>query len=665
MKLPNTLLFKLGSFLSLLLTLPGMSSQAQSMLPNDAAVEAIYTLDQLPLQGGPHVVRALIRNVGTRAIMSQTVTLQVAGATTFATTAAVASLTPNATAVVSFPAFTPAAVGSQSLLVSLNNDDDSNNNSLIASQEVTAATASYITTGMANNGSLGYPAGGTLAFVAQFEAAGPRDVVQVRAFLTSVSSVGQTVYGVVADRMTGAVLGRSADYVITTADIGTLHTFSLSPAVPVPGGSYLAGMAQVTNPAQPFFPMGVQTERPTRPGTFFGLNISSPGPPNDLSNSSLGRLMLETVLAPPATCPAPGSVRLTGTQTTATVSFTGPVNASGYQVVYGSAGFNPATGGTTLPAITSPLTVNGLSPFTHYDFYVRALCGATDQSTLTGPVSLTTPCTPPILSASAYQEDFNTVAPGQTLPCGIQVQDVNGDANTWQARATVPTQTNPRLPIGRGGSGNAMVYYYNEFDSSVGGNDWFYTPALRMTAGQTYTFSFYYRSAGPGFPEALEVKYGSTATPAGQTSTLFTNRNITNTTYVDARNPGPGQPVVLPIRPTATGIYYIGFHAISTADQYFLAVDDISVSGPTATSEALPRAVQVFPNPSASGRFSLLIQGANGGTLGVEVGQSVYTGQAKDNFTNDLNLTHLAAGLYTLKVKKGEEYTIQRIAIVK
>ena len=190
-----------------------------------------------------------------------------------------------------------------------------------------------------------------------------------------------------------------------------------------------------------------------------------------------------------------------------------------------------------------------------------------------------------------------------------------------------------------------------------------------MSTTQAYRLSFYYRIASGGYPEALEVKYGAAATPAGQTSLVYNNPNMTSATYVLARN--TSTPAVLDITPATAGNYYVGFHAISQANQGFLAIDDLTISaGPLATSEALKRAVSVFPNPSNTGVFNLEIHGANAKqAMAVEVtnmlGQRVYTGSAKDNFTNSVNLSSLASGIYSIKVRNGEEYTQQQISIVK
>lgn len=645
-----------------------LEAHAQPTLAFDATIEAVYTLDQLPLGGSaPHVVQAMVRNVGQNTITSLGATLQVIGGTTFSGTATFGALAPGASTLVSFPAFSPASVGPQSLLVSLDNDDDTSNNNYIVSQEVTPATASYVTPGVGNQTNLGFQGAVTGAFVARFSVGGPRDVTAVRGHIADVNSVGQTMYAVVIDPVTGALLGRTPDYVVQGSDINTLHTFTFTTPTTLAGGDFLAGLAQVSDGVTQYYPMGLQREQPTRAGAFYSLVLPAVGMPYDISAQNFGKLMLEVVTTTPATCPSPRNVLATATSSSATLTFAGPANATGYEVKYGVAGFDPASTGTPVATVASPVTITGLQASTRYDFYVRTICGASDQSTWAGPVSLTTPCTPPIITSFPYGQSFDVIAAGQALPCGITVMDTNGDTNSWQAKATVAINTNPMLPIGRGGSGNAMVYTYNADNATIGGDDWFFTPALRLTAGQHYRVSFYYRSAGSAYPEALEVSYGAAASAAAQTSMLYTNNRIINSAYLASN---AAVPVVADMVPLSTGVYYVGFHAISVPDQNFLAVDDVSISGVLATSSALARALSIFPNPSASGRFNVEVRGANASQgLGIEVvnmlGQRMYTGTVKDNFTTALDLSGLASGVYTLKVTHGSEYLMQQISIVK
>ena len=98
-------------------------------------------------------------------------------------------------------------------------------------------------------------------------------------------------------------------------------------------------------------------------------------------------------------------------------------------------------------------------------------------------------------------------------------------------------------------------------------------------------------------------------------------------------------------------------------------IEAVTASGPLSRSEGLNRAVAVYPNPS-TGVVQLDVQGANApGTLQVEVlnllGQTIYTSLLKDNFTNEVNLSTLANGLYLLKVRTGADFTTRQLTIAK
>ena len=642
---------------------------------NDVAVNEIQGYGSVAVPAGnPVSLRAVVRNAGAAALTNVVVTLTITGANTVNQTRTVPSMAVGASSLVSFTGITLANVGANTVTVSVPADDNNANNTATQQMATSATRYSYITPGIPQTSSLGYPSAATLttrAFCAKFTTNTPRDVTAVRAVIgndTDLGTTPTTVYGVVLNPTTGAVIARSADYLITTADLGQLKTFTLSGSVPA--GDFLVGLAQVlpagTSSTQ-VFPMGYQAETPARAGLFFLANISTPGAPVDAAANN-ARFMLEAETTTPATCPVPTAFTVTGsTFNSASFSFAAATGATGYQIVYGVRGFTPGgAGSNTSPTFTgTTYTLTGLTSLTNYDFYIRTICSPTDQSALGGPVRVTTACAPPTISTFPYPQNFDGVVAGQALPCGITVLDSNNDSFTWRATGTV----DPSLATGSvaRSAPNAMVYSYNTADPTVGANDWFFTPALSMSATQRYRLTFYYR-AGAGFTEGLEVKYGTAATPAGQTTTLYTNNAITSSLYRLASN--ISAPAVLDITP-ANGTYYVGFHAISLADQGFLAVDDLTISaGPLATSDALKRAVSVFPNPSASGVFNLDIRGANAKqALGVEVtnmlGQRVYTGTAKDNFQNAVNLSSLASGIYSLTVRNGQEYTQQQISIVK
>ena len=662
---------------------PGRTYSFAVQSATDAAAQLIYGYSQLAVPAGqPVTLQGVVRNAGTAALSNIAVTLSVSGANTYTAPAAtVASLAPGATAVVTFPGVPVPNAGNNTvtLSVAVAGDQGSANNSTSMLMTTNPSILSITTAGNVSSGFV-LPQVDDAYFGVKYTLATAASVTAVRTIIssagdnpgTSKTTDGETLYAVVINPTTGAVLGRSANYTVTATDIGALHTFTLTIPAAVPAGDFIVGVVGLPSTGDPYYPYFTQSENPNRPNTYFAGPISAPAAPTAVLTTGTGatlKLAFDAVLQVASACPAPTSITVTGTATTASVAFAGAAAGTGYQIVYGATGFNPATAGTTTATFASgPGSVTGLAAATCYDFYVRTVCGTTGQSTLAGPINFCTPCVAPTIGTFPYAQNFDAVSPGQSLPCGITVTDSNNDGFTWRARPTV----DPSLATGNISRSNpfAMVYSYNNVGPTptVGADDWFYTPALTLSTTQRYRVSFYYRTAGQGLSERLEVKYGTAATPAGQTVVLYTNNNLTANTYQLANN--TSTPAVADITPAANGTFYVGFHAISLANQGFLAIDDLSIgASPLATSEALKRAVSVFPNPSNSGQFSLEIRGANAAQLAVEVtnllGQRVYTGTAKDNFRTAVDLSALASGIYSLKVRNGGEFTMQQISIVK
>jgi hypothetical protein len=645
-----------------------------SVVPPDAGVLAVYTLPKLPIPlATPHVVRAAISNNGGSNFTDLVATLTVTGANPFTTTATIPSLPVGQTALVSFPGFSPTVLGNNTLTVSIpSGDNEPTNNSLTTSQQITTNTYSYTLDSQSATSGLGNDTTGAL-FVGRFSAQASTTVNSVRIFITdyaSNTSVGRTVFGVVTDPTTGAILGRSPNYVVTKADANTFKTFPITAVgtttpLTVPAGDFLAGLGQAAYKGLQFYPIGIQEETPTRPGTFY---IEGPKgtTPEDLAPYDFGRFMIEVNAGAAPTClPPTGATFSAVTGSSVQVTFTGGTAApAGYTIIYGPVGFDPTTAGTTLSSATLPITISGLTPNATYQLFVRANCTTASQSAFSGPYQFQTGCAPNTTIASfPYLNGFDNILPGQSLPCGFTVLDANNDKATWTINRSAPY------------SGTNALRYTSTIPTSVAADDWVFTPALTTAANTRYQVAFRYRGEGianspSSYTEKLEVKVGPSATPAGQTTTLYSNTAITNTSYALAN--ATSTPAVAVFTPGA-GTQYVGFHVFSDANQGNLYIDDLSITAGVVTatsSAALLHAVTVFPNPSTTGLFDLEVHGAQAkGPLGVLVtnalGQQVYTGTARDNYTNRLNLGSLAPGLYYLQVRNGDETMTRQLAIVK
>ena len=356
------------------------------------------------------------------------------------------------------------------------------------------------------------------------------------------------------------------------------------------------------------------------------------------------------------TCPQPTDLAVSKvTETEATVDFTGPANGTAYSLIYGPTGFDPATGGTTVAAAAAPYTLSGLASGTTYDVYVQAQCGSTDQSLTTGPVTFNTVCAASqlVINTFPYVENFDST-PVTSLPCGITVLDANADNNPWflftDSLASPP---------------HAIVYAYSDTEDA---DDWFFTPALNLKAGNSYQLEFKFAAYDGDFPEALEVKYGTSTAPADQTNLLFSNTNIDNIDY-ETTTPK----TVAAITPTADGTYYIGFHAISLADQFALTVDDVTVTASQALgvkngantvfrAEAAPvpfdAQLSLHLNTRTAGPAVLTLRDA----LGRTVRQARATVAVGSTTLAVPDVASLPAGVYFLYVEQGGAKQVVRVS---
>jgi hypothetical protein len=635
---------------------------------NDIAARVIYTLGKVASPTAlPQPVSAAITNLGTATQSNIPVTLTVTGANPFSANATIASLAPGATTVVALgnlPATMTA--GNNVLTVSVPADGDNTNNSTTTGQIVSATRLSYINPAKALDGAFSVFGNSISVLATKYTVSSPvvptDAIISFRAVATTNANA-TTAYQVLlydangSNGLPGKLLYSSAVQNRTAA--GGNITVPLPP-IQLPSTFYLG----VREASASGLSLGTQAETPLRPGTFFYSQDGNIGW-TDLSPAYPIRLGMEIGLAPAPTCAAPTALAVTGTTaTTATVTFTDAAATGSYQLIYGPVGFQPGNGGTTATVTGSPATLTNLQPGANYQLYIRSNCaGGGSGSLLAGPVAFSTPCNAVTnIAAFPYSEGFENTAAG--LPCGLTVLDANNDKATWAINKTAPY------------AGVNALRYTSAIANSQAADDWFFTPALTTATGTRYQVAFRYRGEGlvnspSNYTEKLEVKVGPTATPAGQTTTLYTNAAITNTSYALAN--ATSTPAVAVFTPASGGTQYVGFHVYSDANQGNLYIDDLNIttSVVTATSSAaLLRAVTVFPNPSATGLFDLEIHGAQARAgLAVRVtntlGQLVYTGAARDNYTNRLDLSGLAPGIYHLQVRNGDETMTRQLAIVK
>lgn len=223
-----------------------------------------------------------------------------------------------------------------------------------------------------------------------------------------------------------------------------------------------------------------------------------------------------------------------------------------WEVEYGESPFT-FTGVPSFATTANPHTITGLDPATSYDWKVRSSCGGGEFSDWTDMSSFVTACAP---FTVPWMENFDGVST-PALPICTSVENTNGDAKTWITSSSSPASSPNHLSV--------------SWNSDEPMNDWFFSPALDLTAGVNYVVEFKYTNNSTTFFEKLEVFWGTDATSVDMTNgPIFTDDNILYG--------GVYQDGLAYFTPPADGIYYVGWHGYSDTDQFSLYLDDVAVN---------------------------------------------------------------------------------------
>ncbi|WP_375436833.1 CARDB domain-containing protein [uncultured Hymenobacter sp.] len=640
---------------------PGRTYSFTLPVANDAAVQLIYAYGKLTVPAGqPTTLQAVIRNAGTAALSNVGVNLAVSGANTVSAPAqTVVSLAPGATSVVSFANVALPNAGSNTLTVSVPSDGNNLNNTQTLAMATDLTTTSYIYPGIPQTSSYGFTPTATTftsAFGAKFTLNTPRLGTAVQATIgNDPNLVGKTVFGALADFTTGDILARSADYVLTAADLNTLHTFSLTTNPLLPAGDFLAGLAQVVpaNSTQAF-PMAYQAEIPARPNTYFQFSVSAPGPPASNTTNN-ARYMLEAVTSAVPTNDAAvqviyslGKAPVNTPQVIQTVvSNTGSAAVTNLVVTVNVTGANTFTNGTIVPTLAP-----GASTTISFAAFTPTVVG---NNTITVAV-------PADGLASNNTQTYAQVVTTNTYSYANNrpfTNSVGFGANTtaaFVAKFTTPVaRTVTAVAAGLGDDETVGKTVYAVVVNSTGGllgrSADYVVQAADIDQLKSFALTTPVSVAVGDFYVGLVQTAASTAYFPMATIDEVPTRPATFFT-------------VAPF--SATGGTALADAATNNLGVFVL---DAQLSIVQGTSAALNRAVAMYPNPT-TGLVKLAVQGANAkgllhATVINQLGQVVHTASLKDNFTNELNVSSLASGLYLLKVQTGNEFITRQLVLTK
>lgn len=157
-----------------------------------------------------------------------------------------------------------------------------------------------------------------------------------------------------------------------------------------------------------------------------------------------------------------------------------------------------------------------------------------------------------VVQSVPYVQDFEAT----TFPPAYWLLDKGvGSGNHWTHSTTG----------GVTGSPGSMKCSYS---STLASNAWALTPYFSLENGKKYIIQFYQKAGSTSYSEKLKLTVGSDKTIASQTTVLWSNDTLKNSSFIKR---------VVPFECTANGNYVFGFNCYSIANQLSLTIDSICI----------------------------------------------------------------------------------------
>lgn len=329
-----------------------------------------------------------------------------------------------------------------------------------------------------------------------------------------------------------------------------------------------------------------------------------------------------------------------------------------YIVEYGAVGFTPGTG--TSSVVNYPnnfLTVNGLTPLTEYEFYVKAVCTSGDTSIWDGPYVGKTTCSS--FATLPFLETFTTYVP----ECWHEAKGALSAVPTTFTDTTTSNWKGDGF-ANVGTTGAASLNVYTSIFSGSPMFEWLISPTINLGSGawQTHKIEFDIAFTDYGNSNAPTNGFG----PDDRVALLISTDN--GATWVDsnilvlfdtANTPSHTGDHITYILKNHSGLVKFAFYGESSVsnedndvhidnfqitDTVFVGIDELNTLSQ----------FKVYPNPN-NGEFTLYNEGNSLKTVVTVMdiqGRVVYDENLtfSQNARKRINLTGVKTGMYILQI---------------
>ncbi|MDC3237807.1 choice-of-anchor J domain-containing protein [Schleiferiaceae bacterium] len=329
-------------------------------------------------------------------------------------------------------------------------------------------------------------------------------------------------------------------------------------------------------------------------------------------------------------CAAPTGIAVgtvSGGSATATVSL-GCNSSATTTVIYGLAGFNPSTSGTSVTVSSGTASLTSLASSSTYDAYAVTSCGTSTYSDTLGPITFLTPCAQ---VTTPYTENFDNSATGSAFNPSLPV--------CWDFYVNTTSSSYYPYFYNRNysfyaNSGTNFLYGYRSSSTSTSTSyadtTLIITPEIQGLDSATKQLEFYARTTSVGRPGEVIIGLTDAAgTPGSLTivDTVYATATAYNkyTIYLDGATTGDAR------------IAFMLRREIGVYD--YICIDDVSVTDIPPCPEPIGLSLAGTTQTSAT-----LSWASSSPAFQIQVGPMGFT-QGTGNVYNSSNTSYTITGL--------------------
>ncbi|HNP33173.1 MAG TPA: T9SS type A sorting domain-containing protein [Flavobacterium sp.] len=322
------------------------------------------------------------------------------------------------------------------------------------------------------------------------------------------------------------------------------------------------------------------------------------------------------------------------TFSTADLSFTNTGGTTDLE--YGAYGYTQGSG-TTLTNVTSPYTLNGLSPSSVYDFYVKSNCGAGNSSIWNGPY--------------AFNTLFTTVDP-------TYIESFEQDILPFVGWLAIPDNTADSWFINNGLAQDGSFTTASIAPTAAAADARMFSRGVNLVAGATVDVSFYIENFVSSSTNTgnYELTYGNAQTAASQTTVVGSETGISNATYVQK---------TYSFTAPSTGTFYFAFHntsPLNAAGTHALLVDNFVVTQTLKNNEYLASKLNVYPNPAKNViNFSNDVNAVVSRIEMTDLNGRVVKTESVNATSGQVSISDLSTGVYMMKIITDQGLAVKKI----